>query len=64
MFGEYFEKNDAEVREELYKWVSEGKEEIEGNIRIALRHKQLSMNLWIQNVLRMNLSSTVIYCYL
>ena len=35
MFGEYFEKNDVEVREELYKWVSEGNEEIEGNIRIA-----------------------------
>ena len=50
MFGEYFEKNDAEVWDALFKWVSKRKDEIEENIRIALRHKELSMNLWMQKI--------------
>ena len=64
MFGEYFDKNQVDVRNELFAWIDERLTEIEDNIRIVLRHKNLSMESWLNWIvdLKCPADELVIYC--
>ena len=64
MFGEYFNKNQVDIRHELRNWVDGRSSEIEDNIRIVLRHKNLSMEAWLHNItdLKCPADELVIYC--
>ena len=64
LFGEYFDKNQVDVRHELLQWIKERTSEIEDNIRIALRHKNLSMETWLSSItdLKCPADELVIYC--
>ena len=64
MFGEYFEKNQIDVRNELAAWINDRKVEIEDNIRIVLGHKNLSFEAWLTRItdLKYPADELVIYC--
>ena len=64
LFGEYFDKNQVDVRHELLAWIKERSGEIEDNIRIALRHKNLNMETWLCSItdLKCPADELVIYC--
>ena len=58
------EKNQVDVHHELHNWVKERLTEIEDNIRIVLRHKNLSMDAWLNRIidLKCPADKLVIYC--
>ena len=64
MFGEYFDKNQVDVRHELRNWIDDRVTEIEDNVRIVLRHKNLSMEDWLNRIvdLKYPADKLVIYC--
>ena len=64
LFGKYFDKNQVDVRHELLEWINECSSEIEDNIRIALRHKNLNMETWLRSItdLKCPADELVIYC--
>ena len=64
MFGEYFDKNQVDVRHELLSWIKDHATEIKDNIRIVLRHKNLSMEAWLNRIvdLKCPADELVIYC--
>ena len=64
MFGEYFDKNQTVIRTELFTWINERKTETEDNIRIVLRHKNLSMETWLNRIIdqKCPADELVIYC--
>ena len=64
MFGEYFDKNQVDVRHELRNWIDDRATEIEDNIRIVLGHKNLSMEAWLNRIvdLKCPADELVIYC--
>ena len=64
MFDKYYDKNQVDVRHELFDWIEECRSEIEGNIHIVLRHKELIMETWLNRIvdLKCPADELVIYC--